>query len=103
MFLPTTTRWARRGSTSSAGEAAGYIVADKAESELVKGNGSTPVADRTDPADGQERDNATTQIPLIIQDKSFVPAAKTLAKGGSPPGTSPTGVARAASGSLMCT
>ncbi len=63
-----------------AGEAAGYIVADKAESELVKGNGSTPVADRTIPQTVRKGTIPTTQIPLIIQDKSFVPAAKTLAK-----------------------
>ncbi len=49
-----------------AGEAAGYILRDAEEAALVGGGtiGATPIAAGTVPAD---------EIPLIIQDKSFVP------------------------------
>jgi FtsP/CotA-like multicopper oxidase with cupredoxin domain len=63
-----------------AGEAAGYLLADKAESELVNGNASTPVADRTIPQTIKKGVIPATQIPLVIQDKTFVPSTKMLAK-----------------------
>ena len=63
-----------------AGEAAGYLLADKAESELVNGNASTPVADRTIPQTVKKETIPATQIPLVIQDKTFVPSTRLLAK-----------------------
>jgi len=49
-----------------AGEAAGYVVRDSAEGKLINGGtiGTTVVASGTIPAD---------EIPLVIQDKTFVP------------------------------
>jgi FtsP/CotA-like multicopper oxidase with cupredoxin domain len=55
-----------------AGEAAGYLVSDPVEQKLVTGGtiGTVTVAAGTVPAD---------QIPLIIQDKTFVPDVNQLA------------------------
>jgi FtsP/CotA-like multicopper oxidase with cupredoxin domain len=55
-----------------AGEAAGYILTDPVEQTLVKGGtlGTMTVAPSTIP---------TEQIPLIIQDKTFVPSISQLA------------------------
>ncbi len=75
-----------------AGEAAGYIVTDPVEQTLINGGTipgtTTVVAAGTIPA---------TEIPLIIQDKTFVPSESQLAvedptwNSGSTPGTVHTG------------
>jgi FtsP/CotA-like multicopper oxidase with cupredoxin domain len=54
-----------------AGEAAGYLLDDPVEQTLVTGGtiGTTTIAANTVPAD---------QIPLVIQDKTFVPGAAQL-------------------------
>jgi len=56
-----------------AGEVAGYVVRDSVEQKLISGGtiGTTTVAAGTIPAD---------EIPLIIQDKTFVPDIPQLAK-----------------------
>jgi FtsP/CotA-like multicopper oxidase with cupredoxin domain len=56
-----------------AGEAAGYVLTDPAEQDLVNGTNTTgvnPTNLKVIPTD---------QIPLVIQDKTFVPAANQLA------------------------
>jgi FtsP/CotA-like multicopper oxidase with cupredoxin domain len=73
-----------------AGEAAGYLVTDPVEKTLINGGtiGSVTVPAGTIPA---------TEIPLIIQDKTFVPSVSQLAledptwNSGSTPGTVHTG------------
>ena len=56
-----------------AGEAAPYVLQDPVEQDFVKGtnhSGANPGLQKVIPA---------TQIPLVIQDKTFVPSAKQLA------------------------
>ena len=62
-----------------AGEAAGYLLSDPVEQELIKGNTKTPVAQRALPQTVKAGTIPATQIPLIIQDKTFVPSTSTLA------------------------
>ncbi len=75
-----------------AGEAAGYLVTDPVEQTLVTG-GTIPGTSVTVPAGTIP----ATQIPLIIQDKTFVPSQSQLAQqdptwnSGSTPGTVHTG------------
>ena len=75
-----------------AGAAAGYIISDPAEQTLVTG-GTIPGTSITVPAGTIP----ATQIPLIIQDKGFVPSESQLAQqdptwnSGSTPGTVHTG------------
>ncbi len=75
-----------------AGEAAGYLVTDPVEQTLVTG-GTIPGTSVTVPAGTIP----ATEIPLIIQDKTFVPSESQLAlqdptwNSGSTPGTVHTG------------
>ena len=81
-----------------AGEAAGYVISDDKEKELVATN--------TIPAD---------QIPLVVQDRTFVPQDSQLydvagrpgqassATARTRPGTRPAGAATATSGTTTCT
>ncbi len=62
-----------------AGEAAGYLISDPVEQELIKGNKNTPVANRAIPQTVKAGTIPATQIPLIIQDKTFVPSKSKLA------------------------
>jgi FtsP/CotA-like multicopper oxidase with cupredoxin domain len=62
-----------------AGEAAGYIIEDSTEQALVTA-GTIP--------------NAASTLPLIIEDKTFVPTTQELAV-ADPRGTPPSGAARA--------
>jgi len=63
-----------------AGEAAGYLLGDKVEGELVQGNVNVPAADRKIAQTVKPGTIPATQIPLIIQDKTFVPATSKLAQ-----------------------
>ena len=76
--------------TVYAGQAAPYVLQDPVEQKLVNGGtiGSVKLAAGTIPA---------TQIPLVIQDKTFVPSVKQLTN-KIPPGTSPSGAAPVRSG-----
>jgi FtsP/CotA-like multicopper oxidase with cupredoxin domain len=56
-----------------AGEAAGYIVQDPVEKELVDGNLSKPANQRKIAQNVQPGTIPAEQIPLVIQDKTFVP------------------------------
>jgi FtsP/CotA-like multicopper oxidase with cupredoxin domain len=75
-----------------AGEAAGYLLTDPVEQTLVNG-GTIPGTTVTVPAGTIP----ATQIPLVIQDKTFVPSESQLAledptwNSGSTPGTVHTG------------
>ncbi len=83
-----------------AGEAAGYLIADATEKKLV--------ADGTIPG-------AADTLPLIIQDKTFVPGRRAaqgrqgrqgqhhLATARTRPGTRPAGAARGRCGTTTCT
>ena len=62
-----------------AGEAAGYLLSDPIEQELINGNTKTPVAQRALKQTVKAGTIPATQIPLIIQDKTFVPSKKKLA------------------------
>ena len=61
-----------------AGEAAPYLVTDPVEKELINGNLNTPAADRQIPFDVAPGTIPATQIPLVIQDKTFVPKFQQL-------------------------
>jgi FtsP/CotA-like multicopper oxidase with cupredoxin domain len=63
-----------------AGEAAGYLLSDPVEQELVKGNTTIPAAQRKIPTKVKPGTIPATQIPLVIQDKTFVPASSKLVK-----------------------
>lgn len=62
-----------------AGEAAGYLVQDPVEQELINGNVNLPAAARKVPQTIKPGTIPPRQIPLIIQDKTFVPSASRLA------------------------
>ena len=62
-----------------AGEAAGYLLSDPVEQELIQGNQGTPTAQRKIPQTVKAGTIPATQIPLIIQDKTFVPSKSKLA------------------------
>jgi FtsP/CotA-like multicopper oxidase with cupredoxin domain len=63
-----------------AGEAAGYLVADPVEQELIKGNVSVPTAARNIPQTVKPGTIPSRQIPLVIQDKTFVPGSRLAAQ-----------------------
>ena len=81
-----------------AGEAAGYLISDDTEKALV-GSGTIPA----------------DQIPLVVQDRTFVPAglaavrhdgtrrARSSPTARTRPGTRPAGAATATSGTTTCT
>jgi FtsP/CotA-like multicopper oxidase with cupredoxin domain len=62
-----------------AGEAAPYLLTDPVDQELVKGNSRLPVAARKVPVPVKAGTIPSTQIPLVIQDKTFVPDTPQLA------------------------
>ena len=82
-----------------AGEAAGYLISDKKEKELIATNTIPGAADT---------------IPLVVQDRTFVPqdtqlydvkdaTATSPATARTRPGTRPAGAATATSGTTTCT
>ena len=72
-----------------AGEAAGYLITDDTEKALVD--------------DGADPRRWPTSIPLVVQDRTFVPDAVQLAAAGSRPGTRTAGAAWATSGTTTST
>ena len=61
-----------------AGEAAPYVIGDEVEDELVGGNTTEPSGSRVIPAEVAAGTVPAAELPLIIEDKSFVPAADQL-------------------------
>ena len=62
-----------------AGEAAGYLLSDPVEQELISGNLDKPPAARKIAQDVKPGTIPADQIPLVIQDKTFVPDPTQLA------------------------
>jgi len=62
-----------------AGEAAGYLLSDPVERELINGNTNVAAAQRAIPQTVKAGTIPATQIPLVIQDKTFVPSTPKLA------------------------
>jgi FtsP/CotA-like multicopper oxidase with cupredoxin domain len=62
-----------------AGEASGYLLTDPVEQELISGNLGVAPAARKMPIGIRPQTIPQAQIPLIIQDKTFVPAPAQLA------------------------
>jgi len=67
-----------------AGEAAPYIISDDVEDELVSGNAGEPEGSRAIDASVKPGTVPVAELPLIIEDKTFVPSAERLR------GTDPT-------------
>ncbi len=61
-----------------AGEAAPYLVGDEVEDELVNGNAGEPESERAIAADVEAGTVPAEELPLIIEDKTFVPGAERL-------------------------
>jgi FtsP/CotA-like multicopper oxidase with cupredoxin domain len=61
-----------------AGEAAPYFVADEVEDELVAGNTAEPVSDRAIDREVQPGTLPAAELPLVIEDKTFVPSPSQL-------------------------
>ncbi|HET6493988.1 MAG TPA: hypothetical protein VFH61_01315, partial [Thermoleophilia bacterium] len=58
-----------------AGEAAPYLIADKADDELVAGNRGKPASSRAIGAQVEAGTVPAAELPLLIEDKTFVPGA----------------------------
>ena len=61
-----------------AGEAAPYVIGDEVEDELVAGNLAEPAAERAIGAPVAPGTVPAAELPLIVEDKTFVPAAARL-------------------------
>ena len=61
-----------------AGEAAPYVIGDEVEDELVAGNTAEPSGTRVIPVEVAAGTVPAAELPLIIEDKTFVPAADRL-------------------------
>ncbi len=61
-----------------AGEAAPYVIGDKVEDELVEGNADKPTGGRAVAMPVRAGTVPAAELPLIIEDKTFVPAARQL-------------------------
>ena len=61
-----------------AGEAAPYFIGDAVEDELVNGNAGEPAGTRAIDAQVAAGTVPAAELPLIIEDKTFVPAAERL-------------------------
>ena len=70
-----------------AGEAAGYLITDPTEQKLI----ADGILSRAD------------QIPLVIQDRTFVPRRSSARSSRTRPGTPPAGAATATSGTTTST
>ena len=64
-----------------AGEAAPYIIGDEVEDELVAGNTAEPSGGRAIAAPVHAGTVPAEELPLIIEDKTFVPDAQALRAG----------------------
>jgi FtsP/CotA-like multicopper oxidase with cupredoxin domain len=64
-----------------AGEAAPYIIGDEVEDELVEGNSGEPSGDRSIAAPVRAGTVPREELPLIIEDKTFVPDVQALRAG----------------------
>ena len=80
-----------------AGEAMPYFIADAAGDELVSGNVGEPASSRAIDAPVEAGTVPVAELPLLIEDKTFVPAPSSSGR-RTPPGTSPPGEASAPSG-----
>ena len=81
-----------------AGEAAGYLISDDTEKRLMHVNTGLG-----DPVPTGPLATVGLGIPLVVQDRTFVPDAAAARRGRTRPGTRPAGAATAASGTTTST
>ena len=86
-----------------AGEAAPYIIGDEVEDELVEGNTAEPSGGRAIAAPVRAGTVPAEELPLIIEDKTFVPDVAGASRRRPDLGRRPVGRPRARCGIRTCT